>query len=142
MISIIPWIIAVALGCRVVCELLWLLTWYVVIELLFFQAIKINTIYKTINGHACTWKGMSSGLCMFTEHIMSLLNYLSSLNYNKNKECSIPVWAMPPEIRTTFHALRGRTMTMSLLNGSYLSAQVQEEGKICLHWYFRQQNFL
>ena len=29
------------------------------------------------------------------------------------------MWAMPPEIRTTFHALRGRTMTMSLLNGSY-----------------------
>ena len=85
---------------------------------------------------------MSLGLCMFTELVMSLLNYLSSLHYNKNKECSIPVWAMPPEIRTTFHALRGRTMTMSLLNGSYLSAQVREEGKICLHWYFRQQNFL
>ena len=60
---------------------------------------------------------MSLGLCMFTELIMSLLNYLSSLSYNKNKECSIPEWAMPPEIRTTFHALRGRTMTMSLLNG-------------------------
>ena len=52
---------------------------------------------------------MSLGLCMFTELIMSLLNYLSSLSYNKNKECSIPEWAMPPEIRTTFHALRGRT---------------------------------
>ena len=48
---------------------------------------------------------------------------------------------MPSEIRTTVHALSVRTMTMSLLNGSYLSAQVREEGKIWLHWYFRQQNF-
>ena len=55
---------------------------------------------------------------------------------------NVPVWAMPPKIRTTVHALSGRTMTMSLLNGSYLSAQVREEGKIWLHWYFRQQNFL
>ena len=49
---------------------------------------------------------------------------------------------MPLEIRTKVHALSGRTMTMSLLNGSYLSAQVREEAKIWLHWYFRQQNFL
>ena len=49
---------------------------------------------------------------------------------------------MPLEIRTKVHALSGRTMTMSLLNGSYLSAQVREEGKIWLHWYFQQQNFL
>ena len=52
------------------------------------------------------------------------------------------MWAMPPEIRTTFHALRGRTMTISLLNGSFPSAQVREEGKIWLHWYFWQQDFL
>ena len=45
-------------------------------------------------------------------------------------------------LSTTFHALNGRTMTMSLLHGSYLSAKVREEGKIWLHWYFRQQNFL
>ena len=49
---------------------------------------------------------------------------------------------MPPEIRATVHALCGRTMTMSLLNGSYLSAQVREEGKLWLHLYFRQENFL
>ena len=49
---------------------------------------------------------------------------------------------MPPEIRTTVHALSGRTITISLLNGSYLSAQVREEGKIWLNWYFRKQNFL
>ena len=83
---------------------------------------------------------MSLGLCMFTELVTPLLNYLSSLNYEKIK--NVPVWTMPPEIRTTFHALRGRTMTMSLLNGSYLSAQVREEGKIWLRWYFRRQNFL
>ena len=77
---------------------------------------------------------------MFTELVMSLLNYLSSLN--STKIMNVPVWAMPPEIRTSFHALRGRTMTKSLLNGSYLSAQVREEGKLWLHWYFRQQNFL
>ena len=48
----------------------------------------------------------------------------------------------PTEIRTTVHALSGRTIDNTFIEWSLINTQVQEEGKIWLHWYFWQQNFL
>ena len=60
---------------------------------------------------------------MFTELINVITELFVFIELCTTKIRNVPVWAMPPEIRTTFDAIRGKTMTMSLLNGSYLSAQ-------------------